>query len=514
MMKTGLRKLLLSLFIGALATLACTAAVAHPLLPVPKAAGVLQEVGNAPIKEKWTATSRLYQGVGPNKFILDASVGAWNYKAPWKGVTEWTEIVPGWEAAVAPWEYQSAQAEYDVKAVTDITAGQVVEWCRDAACIALQPMALNWTNALDQIQQISMPSAASVFFLEETTLGWDEAYGRGLQISFRLGNTQLREELRIDSWNSLPPPAAFILDGGAPVLELNFVLDVPDGLDLWVDGQAWDKKTTTDTPNAIEFRGANGTAFYALTPTACDSDTEEPECIKGVLRLKKQGGSLYISKRIDYSWLTAATYPVTIDPPLDLQVGAETDDAWRRLTTSAWDLTNDYNRAGAWDGSFYAEGSGMRFTGVAIGQGDTIDVAYITITARISDAGTVCNTRITAEDVDDAATFADDSAAFDARYATHTTAVVDWDAIASWTAESEYNSPSTVSVVQELVDRVGWSSGNDMVFFWQDFDNRSTITSGNPVRRGYSYKTGSTKAPKFHVEFTAAGGARRIFVTE
>src|SRR3990172_4757119 len=85
-----------------------------------------------PQKDKWTHSSRLYlKGVladGRQQFIYDGSVGAFNYKAPWKGITEWTEIEPGWENAVAPWNYRSKQAEYDVKALADLTAGHVIEW--------------------------------------------------------------------------------------------------------------------------------------------------------------------------------------------------------------------------------------------------------------------------------------------------------------------------------------------------------------------------------------------------
>src|SRR3972149_6966130 len=77
-----------------------------------------------PQKDKWTASSRLYlKGILPDgrqQFIWDGSIGSFNYKAPWKGITEWTEIVPGWESTTSPWNYQSKQAEYDVKAKADL----------------------------------------------------------------------------------------------------------------------------------------------------------------------------------------------------------------------------------------------------------------------------------------------------------------------------------------------------------------------------------------------------------
>src|SRR3990172_839247 len=87
-------------FLGILAALAFVAVVNAALSPSPQSAPSYQA---NPLKDKWTATSRLYQGAAPNKFVLDASVGAFNYKAPWKGVSAWTEIDPQWEVAPSPW---------------------------------------------------------------------------------------------------------------------------------------------------------------------------------------------------------------------------------------------------------------------------------------------------------------------------------------------------------------------------------------------------------------------------
>lgn len=168
------------------------------------------------------------------------------------------------------------------------------------------------------------------------------------------------------------------------------------------------------------------------------------------------------------------------------QVTASSDDCRRRLSDNAWSLTGDSEWAGGYDAATFKYGCGMRFQNITIPQGATIVTAKLTFRSDGDRAGSVCRTRISAEDVDDAATFADNAGAFDTRWAARTTAIVDWDNIENWTNNSDYDSPSIVAVIQEIVDRALWVSGNDIVLFWEDFDKRTTIVSGAPIRVAYS----------------------------
>jgi len=166
------------------------------------------------------------------------------------------------------------------------------------------------------------------------------------------------------------------------------------------------------------------------------------------------------------------------------QVGASSDDCHRRLTPSAFSLILSEYYAGSYDAANYKYGTGMRFTSITVPQNYTIDSAYLKICAAASLSGTTVNTRISAEDVDDAPTFADNATEFDNRWASRTGNRIDWDNIAAWTADVWYTSPDIKAVIQEIVDRVGWSSGNDIVLFWEDFDNRSSVGAH---RRGHSW---------------------------
>ena len=189
---------------------------------------------------------------------------------------------------------------------------------------------------------------------------------------------------------------------------------------------------------------------------------------------------------------------IRIDPTW--QVGASTDDAFRRLVADYWGLSFNYLIAGADSAANYQYGCGMRFLNITIPQGSTIDEAYFTLRSAFTSIGNVVNTRISAEDVDDAATFADDSAAFDTRWAARTTARVDWDDIDDWTANVDYNSPECKTVEQELVDSPTWVSGGDQVWFWDDFEDRTAHT--DLTRGAFSYDGSTTYCPQLVVSYT------------
>jgi len=439
--------------------------------------------------DRRTATSKTYAlGVdaqGRQRYSVDLSISPIHYKAPWKGVTAWTAIVPGWTPAAAPWDWQSTQAEYDVHMVEDVTAGEVIEWCRNTDCISLQPMSLQWTNDLSQISQISMPVGGASFALSGTTVSWAEVYGPNTRLAWTLENMRLRKELSIVA-ASLPTPPAFILSGAAK-------------LDLWVNGALWDKKTQVSTIATIEYRNASGaTVFYMPAPQAWDAISQVPVAIA----LKKSGPSLYVSVRTPYSWLSTTTGTVTIDPTLDLQVGAATDDARARVADTSvaphtFTSVQTFPAGLVGDSGLYRYGTGMRWLNVTLQASDTITVAYITVTASGNSASANVNTDIYGENADNSATYSTD-ADYNGRAKT---AVVVYDGVESFTLDSEYNTPSLVTPVTTIKNRVGWTSGNAMGFKWEDGD------SANDSSRGfYSYDNDSTKAPKLHIEYTAGGG--------
>lgn len=174
--------------------------------------------------------------------------------------------------------------------------------------------------------------------------------------------------------------------------------------------------------------------------------------------------------------------------------GESSDDVFRSLQPSDWSMVGN-NEVGCASTTYYQYGCGIRFLDITVPQGYTIVEAYLTLKCAYTRDTHTVKCRISAEKVDDAPTFADNAAAFDTRWANRSTARVDWDAIPAWTKDESYNSPDIKSVIQEIVDRPGWASGQDIVIFWEDFEDRSTHASN--VRRtayAWDYGDGANKA--------------------
>ena len=186
------------------------------------------------------------------------------------------------------------------------------------------------------------------------------------------------------------------------------------------------------------------------------------------------------------------------------QVSAGSDDCFRGLDPDSWSLIALNHVVGApyLTSRLKKRGGGLRFTNVTIPKGASITKANLIVTAYASYSDTTVNSRISAEKEDNPATFANDKAAFDTRWANRSTARVDWDGIPAFTTDTEYTSPDIKTVIQEIVNRAGWASGNALVIFWEDFEDRSVYSGSDNTRRdSYQYEGSTTKAAKLVIEY-------------
>ncbi|MFQ5873026.1 MAG: hypothetical protein ACE5JL_04405, partial [Dehalococcoidia bacterium] len=252
-------------------------------------------------------------------------------------------------------------------------------------------------------------------------------------------------------------------------------------------------KPPPDFPDTIEFdvdkAGVDDVTLLSLLTNLKATDSSTPEPIERPLGVSLNAGVLTLG--FD---LTGLTFPVTIDPTLDLQVGANSDDI-RKSTgfgmQQGWIIAGNATSGGVQD-------SGMRFTNVTIPAGSTIDVAYLTLTPGWNHTSSIL-TNILGEDADDPGAFDGTQADFDSR--TRTTSFVAYDGSKAWTTDVEENLTDMTAVVQEIIDRAGWASGQAQVYFWQD--DGTTVGSNHGA---YQYNDSTTKAPKLHIEYTAGGG--------
>lgn len=110
---------------------------------------------------------------------------------------------------------------------------------------------------------------------------------------------------------------------------------------------------------------------------------------------------------------------------------------------------------------------GFRFVDLWIPQGASIDSAFIVVHAHEGkSAADVANITIVGEATDDALTF--DETNFNDTYLLtdrpQTTAQVSWVVAEEWVIWQPYKSPNIGSIVEEIVGRPGWASGNAMAF--------------------------------------------------
>lgn len=132
---------------------------------------------------------------------------------------------------------------------------------------------------------------------------------------------------------------------------------------------------------------------------------------------------------------------------------------------------------------------GLRFRGIDVPQGATITSARIQFTVDETDSGST-NLTLRGEATDDAAAYTSSSHNISNRPTT--SASVNW-APAPWNtvgeAGSDQRTPDLTALVQEIVNRPGWTSGNSIAF----------LITGQGERTAESYEGSASQAAVLHV---------------
>ena len=202
-----------------------------------------------------------------------------------------------------------------------------------------------------------------------------------------------------------------------------------------------------------------------------------------------------------WTCVSATTYAATITK----SVAADSDDAEEAgpdatgtyspghmdLGSSDIELTEDHDTGGGYSGG--TQKVGLRFTAMTIPAGATITDAYLTFRAVSADSpmsnSDATNLTIKGQLIANAPTFTTTDDNISNR--TLTTAAASW-VPTSWTTGTDYNSPSIVSVIQEIVNQGAWASGNAIAI----------IITGTGHRASQSHDTASATAAKLVVTYT------------
>lgn len=174
-----------------------------------------------------------------------------------------------------------------------------------------------------------------------------------------------------------------------------------------------------------------------------------------------------------------------------VQVLGSNDDAEESASNGAMSLTSSDIELGNDPGTNGNQTEGLRFNNLAIRQGANITQAYLTFTVdEIDTVSTIVD--IHAQDVDNAAVFTGSTNNITNRALT--TAKVTWD-IPAWNAiDQQQSSPDLSALVQEVVDRPGWTANNSMVF----------IIFGSGSRTAESYDGSPAEAARLFVVYDTA----------
>jgi hypothetical protein len=206
-----------------------------------------------------------------------------------------------------------------------------------------------------------------------------------------------------------------------------------------------------------------------------------------VLRLTASDGALQ-----SFDELTVTVSPNNVQS-LDIRVSVGADDAEERADNSVAPGSPDLDLMAADESNLVV---GTRFRNVAIPQGATITNAYLQFTADEAHSGATSIT-IKGEAADNPAVFQNATANISSRPTT--TASTAWP-VNPWVnvgdALAAQRSPNLAAVVQEIVNRPGWVSGNALVLL--------VTGSGTRVARSFNAVSGTT-APLLHVEWNTSG---------
>lgn len=189
-----------------------------------------------------------------------------------------------------------------------------------------------------------------------------------------------------------------------------------------------------------------------------------------------------------------------------IQIQAGADDGYSLYDGGSFNNSASFVYMGKGSTALILYYAFFRFQGVNIPKGATINSAKIRFIAQATDSGTVVNLDIYGEDQDDATAIANGA---DLISRTMTSAKIDWNNVSGWTAEGTYDSPSIISIINEIINRDGWESGNSLTIHIR---NDGSDTSR--YRRPYTYNGSTSKCAELIVNYSALEAVETIALTE
>ncbi len=135
----------------------------------------------------------------------------------------------------------------------------------------------------------------------------------------------------------------------------------------------------------------------------------------------------------------------------------------------------------------------LRFTVITIPQGSAIDDCKVTFRCDANTSANFCNNNIYFNDVDTAV-----NPVSEADYnGKAVTGAIDWSSIPAWTAGSDEDTPELKTILQTIISRVGWASGNALMVLVKD--NTSSVSA---FRRAETFDGDAPNAALLTINYT------------
>lgn len=477
--------------------------------------------GEAELADRRTRTAKLFH-LGGRRYRIGAGLGPIHYR---RDPFDRREALKDIDLSLSP----SADADlacehngYQVRLwgrreVGGRTFHCAAEFRRAGRWLAMAPVALAWTNDAGERQVIARPEAGEPEVeADGSRARWRDAFGAGIGFWYTLLPDRFFKVVEVRERAALPRPTigtaglrlAVVMalawdsearaeNGFAAAQETTLsddegVLDAPD--ELLHEPEPYAHRDALDRP-----------VWWMQRPRAWDSAPEEWRDWPMEWELRRLGGTVCAVLSLPAEAVKEATFPLLLDTAIsEEQVGASTDDAIEYGSTypgyGYGFYTDRWNEFGA--SSHYFWHSGQRFQTIPIPQGATINSATLSYRCAQNTIDQPADAEIACEDVDDSQTFGSGHKPHDA-WNQRTSNTARWQT-GSWTAGNWYDSSDVSAPVQEVINRTGWSSNNDLTFI---IYNRSSSKPGTyELQDANCYDNSASYAPKFNCTYTAAGG--------
>lgn len=444
---------------------------------------------------------------GRRRYRVGASVGPVHYRQdPFDVEGAWEEI--DLDVVLTPNEAWDAACEsngYQVRFWQTLTRGAethryVAQFRRGGRWLGMAPKRLIWTNNAGAIQTISTALAvgAPTINNEANFVQWDDVFGSGLHFRYNLQPDKFFKSLVITNKSDLPTPTiplaglrlvlvmALEWDFGASTNNA-FAQGVETTIGAGDTFTGWDEELID--PARFSFLDGRGDLWWAQAPMAWDS-AEEVHSVPVTWRLARKDGAVYGLFSVTGADLNnaAVVYPVYVDTAISEEVvGAGSDDGYETSAGISSTTTNFYMNRNQYNYGL------VRFTTIPIPQGATISAATLTLN-EVSYDDPNCN--IYCDDVDDAPTLTGAAGSTDISSRTRTTATVQW---IDTSLVSPSTSPDLSALVEEVVARVGWVSGQAIAFITTNIDETQRYNC-------ITYESSATDCAKFNATYTEAAG--------